>query len=175
LLSYLYWAFFRPPWTALGRLKAAPTTEVPMRRYVIALAIVVLSIGLDAKGPTIKLTITGPGLAAPIEIVEPAILEASNIFAGSFVGETVTSTPVITQPMYTVTFDLQPPQNKPVRTAYAVSVARDARSGALWLYLPGRGEAGYALNVGTILRDGQDGHWHRPSQAWAAAIGKNVP
>ena len=63
---------------------------------------------------------------------------------------------------------------RPVKPLYAVSVARDAR-GALWLYLPGRGEAGYSLNVGTILRDGQDGHWHRPPLSWAASIGKYIP
>ena len=145
------------------------------RRLLFVVSLLALSVGLQAKGPTVKLTLTGPGLAAPSEIVEPAILEASNIFAGSFVGETVTVTPAVTQPIYTLTFDLQPPQNKPVRTAYAVSVARDARTGGLWMYLPGRGEAGYALNVGTILRDGQDGHWHRPPHAWAAAIAKYVP
>ena len=110
------------------------------------------SIPLDAKGPTVKLTLTGPGLAAPIEIVEPAILEASNIFAGSFIGEAVTQAPPVNPPIYTVSFELQPPQNKPVRTAYAVSLARDERTGALWIYLPGRGEAGYVLNVGTIAK-----------------------
>lgn len=147
-----------------------------MRRcFFVALALVAGTVALGAKGSTVKLTVTGPGLRAPIEIVEPAILEASNIFAGSFIGETVTVAPHVTQPIYTVAFDLQPPQNKPVRTAYAVSVARDARTRALWMYLPGRGEAGYALNVGTILRDGQDGHWHRPPHAWAAAIARYVP
>lgn len=145
------------------------------RRLLLVLALLVFSVGLDAKGPTVKLTLTGPGLAAPIEILEPAILEASNIFAGSFVGEPMTVTPAIEPPIYTLTFDLQPPQSKPVRTAYAVSVARDARTGALWIYLPGRGDAGYALNVGTILRDGQDGHWHRPPQAWASGIAKYLP
>jgi hypothetical protein len=76
---------------------------------------------------------------------------------------------------YTVSFDVQPPQNRPVKTAYAVLVAHDVRTGALWLYLPGRGEAGYGLNVGTILRDGQDGHWHRPPAAWASALAKYLP
>ena len=75
-------------------------------------------------------------------------------------------------PTYSVSFAVQPPRQLPVKTAYAVSVARDARTGALWLYLPGPGEAGYRLNVGTILRDTQDGHWHRPPQAWADAITK---
>ena len=74
-------------------------------------------------------------------------------------------------------FDVQLPewQRAGVKTMYTVSVARDARTGALWLYLPGRGEPGYALNVGTILRDTQDGHWHRPSPAWASAIAKYLP
>jgi hypothetical protein len=146
-----------------------------MRTFAIVAIVALASIGLHAKGSTVKLTITGPGLRAPIEIVEPSILEASNVFAGSFVGETLTVTPAVKRRIYTVTFDLQPPQNKPVRTAYAVSVARDAKSGVLLLYLPGRGEAGYALNVGTILRDGQDGHWHRPSHAWASALAKYLP
>jgi hypothetical protein len=97
------------------------------------------------------------------------------VFAGSFIGETVNAAPQVKGPTYTVSFAVQPPQQLPVKTAYAVSVARDARTGALWLYLPGRGEAWYRLNVGTILRDRQDGHWHRPLQAWADAITKYVP
>ena len=147
-----------------------------MRRFCcFVLAFAAASVALEAKGPTVKLTLTGPGLAAPIAIVAPAILEASNIFAGSFIGEPVSEAPPVMQPIYTVSFDLQPPQNKPVRTAYAVLVARDARTGTLWMYLPGRGEAGYALNVGTILRDGQDGHWHRPPPAWASAVATYIP
>ncbi len=146
-----------------------------MRRFLVIAFALVASIGLDAKGETIKLTITGPGLAAPVEIVEPAILAGSNVFAGSFIGETVDTAPQVKVATYRVSFDVQPPQNRPVKTAYAVLVAHDARTGALWLYLPGRGEAGYGLNVGTILRDGQDGHWHRPPAAWASAIAKYLP
>ena len=97
------------------------------------------------------------------------------MFAGTFIGEAVDAAPPANEPIFTVSFDVQPPQNRPVKTAYAVSVARDARTGALWLYLPGRGEAGYRLNVGTIRRDGQDGHWHRPSPAWASALATYLP
>ena len=57
-----------------------------MRRFFVIAFALVASIGLDAKGATVKLTITGPGLTAPIEIVEPAILAGSNVFAGSFIG-----------------------------------------------------------------------------------------
>jgi len=146
-----------------------------MRRFLVIALTLLATIGLEAKGPTVKITITGRGLPAPIEIVEPAILAGSNVFEGSFIGETVDAAPQVKAPVYTVKFDVQPPQNGPVKTAYAALVARDARTGALWLYLPGRGEDGYGLNVGTILRDGQDGHWHRPSAAWASAIAKYLP
>ena len=147
-----------------------------MRRFLfVALALIAASIGLEAKGPTVKLTLTGPGIAAPIEIAEPDILAGSNVFAGTFIGETVLAAPQVKVARYTVSFSVQPPQNRPVKTAYAVSVARDVRTGALWLYLPGRGETGYGLNVGTILRDGQDGHWHRPPSAWASLLTKYLP
>ena len=148
-----------------------------MRRFVILVAFFVASAGLEAKGPTVKLTLTGPGLARPIEIVDPAILGGSNVYEGAFIGDTVAADPTVEAPRYTVSFDVQLPEwhRAGMKTMYTVSVARDARTGVLWLYLPGRGEAGYARNVGTILRDGQDGHWHRPSRAWATALAKYVP
>ena len=146
------------------------------RRLFLVLSLLAVSVGLDAKGPTVKLTLSGPGLAAPIDIVEPAILDGANVYAGSFIGETIAAAPRVTRPIYTVSFAVQTPEwmRQPARTMYTVQVTRDGKSGALLLYLPGRGEAGYALNVGTILRDGQDGHWHRPPLSWAAAIGKYI-
>ncbi|HEV8393350.1 MAG TPA: hypothetical protein VGQ37_03705 [Vicinamibacterales bacterium] len=149
-----------------------------MRRcFVIAFALLVTSIGLEAKGTTVKLTLTGPGLAAPVEIVEPSILNQSNVWGGSFIGETLDAEPPVKQPIYTVSFDVLPPErlHEPARTMYTVSLARDARSGALLLYLPGRGEPGYWLNVRSMLRDGQDGYWHRPPAAWASAVAKYLP
>jgi len=148
-----------------------------MRRFLIIAFALIASVALQAKGMTVKLTLSGPGLGAPVDIVEPALLEGSNVWEGSFIGETVATVPRVTQPLYTVSFTVRTPEwmRQPPRTMYTVQVARDARTGALWMYLPGRGEAGYALNVGTILRDGQDGHWHRPPHAWAAAVARYVP
>lgn len=148
-----------------------------MRTFIIALAIIASSIALQAKGTTAKLTLAGPGLAAPVEIVDPAILDRSNVWEGDFLGETLDAAPRIARPIYTLTFEVLPPEwmREPARPMYAVSLARDARSGALLLYLPGRGEAGYGLNAGTMLRDMRDGHWHRPSAAWAAALAKYLP
>ena len=148
-----------------------------MRRFCVIAFALLASIGLEAKGTTVKLTITGPGIAAPVEIVERGIVDQSNVWEGSFIGERLEAAPQVTLPLYTVTFDVQLPewQRAGVRRMYTVSVARDPRGGGLLLYLPGRGEPGYGLNVSTMLRDTQDGHWHRPPAAWASLVAKYLP
>jgi hypothetical protein len=148
-----------------------------MRRFFVIAFALVASIGLDAKGATVKLTITGPGLTAPVEIVERGIVDQSNVWEGSFIGEMLAAAPQVRPPLYTVTFDVQLPewQRAGVRRMYTVSLAREAGGGGLVVYLPGRGQAGYGLNVGTILRDTQDGHWHRPPAAWASLVAKYLP
>jgi hypothetical protein len=148
-----------------------------MRRFLVALVLIAACIGVEAKGTTVKLSLTGPGLAQPIEIVEPAILGGSNVWEGSFIGDTLAAAPPVKPRIYTLSFDVRLPEwmRQGVKTMYTVSLARDAKSGELLLYLPGRGEPGYPRNVGTMLRDGQDGHWHRASLAWATALAKYVP
>src|SRR5688572_23657806 len=98
-----------------------------MRRLVFfALALLAPSIGLEAKGTTVKLTLTGPGLAKPVEIVEPVILSGSNVWEGRFIGETLKAAPAGRGAVYSVAFDVQLPewQRAGVKTMYTVSVAR---------------------------------------------------
>ncbi|HWN86587.1 MAG TPA: hypothetical protein VNN99_15595 [Vicinamibacterales bacterium] len=97
---------------------------------MLAIALLVIAASVEAKGPTVKLTLTGPGLARAIEITEAGLLDGSNVWAGAFIGETAAAALVVNGPIYTVAFDVS---------------------------------------------DTQDGHWHRPSLAWAAAIAKYVP
>jgi hypothetical protein len=65
--------------------------------------------------------------------------------------------------------------NAGVQVKYVVLYVKDARTGQGFVYLPGRGEEGYWLNVGTILRDGQDGTWQVASPSWANAMNKYLP
>jgi len=148
-----------------------------MRRFFVIAFALLASIGLEAKGATVKLTLNGPGLAAPVEIVEPAILHGSNVWEGSFLGETLDAPPPGATATHTLTFEVQTPEwmRQAPRTMYTVLLARDAKSGGLLLYLPGRGEPGYRVNVSSMLRDTQDGHWHRPSASWAAALARYLP
>ena len=148
-----------------------------MRLAFIAAFVLMGTIVAGAKGTTVKLTLTGPGLGAPVEIVDPAVLALSNVWEGSFIGRTMAAAPQLKGPVYTVAFDVQLPewQRAGIKRMYTVRVARDARLGLLFLYLPGRGDDAYALNASTMLRDLQDGHWHRPSAAWATALAKYLP
>ena len=60
-----------------------------MHRFaVLAIALLVIAASVEAKGPTVKLTLTGSGLARAIEITEAGLLDGSNVWAGAFIGET---------------------------------------------------------------------------------------
>jgi hypothetical protein len=55
--------------------------------------------------------------------------------------------------------------------AYVVSYAFDAARGEGYVYLPGKDDAHYALNVGTIFRE-REGYWFRATEAWNRAAMK---
>ena len=44
-----------------------------------------------------------------------------------------------------------------------------------FVYLPGRGEEWYPLNVSTIFHDGQNGKWHHALANWSKAIVAALP
>ena len=129
---------------------------------------VALADGLDAKGPTTRLVISGPGLSQPVETTDPKAL--ANVWGGSFIAEPAPE-PDSALPRYLVTFYVQAPRETP-RAMYAVTYVRDPQSGRGFVYLPGRGEEGWAMNVRTILRDGQDGRWHRANREWSDALAR---
>lgn len=142
----------------------------------VVLALAALPISLLAKGPTVKLTISGAALPRAIEVTDATVLSRSNVYEGAFIGASAAA-PDSALPVYTVAFDVQLPEwmKAGVRTMYAVQVVKDPRSNELRLYLPGRGEPGYPLNVGTILRDGKDGHWRTAAAPWASRLTGYLP
>ena len=117
-----------------------------------------------AKGPAALMTISGPGLAKPVEITNSQVLEQYIPFMDDFFapGQNILAQPPKTDRFYQVSFYYNDDADRP-QLRYAFQYA-PGDPGAI--YLPGRGEPGYTLNVGTILRDGKDGHWIRASQSW---------
>lgn len=131
--------------------------------------LVMLAVSTDAPEikSTTKLTIFADGRGL-IEITAPEVLSLSHVFAGQFIGAPAES-PDSNFTRFTVVFDIQT-MGGVKHGAYAVQYVFDDSTGEAFVYLPGRGDASFRSNISTIIRDGQDGRWHRASAEWAAAI-----
>ena len=116
---------------------------------------------------TTKLTIVADGLGL-IEITAPEVLALSHVFAGQFIGAPAES-PDSNLARRAVIFDIQTLDGVK-HGAYAVQFVFDDSTGEAFVYLPGRGDVSFRRNASTIIRDGQDGRWHRASADWAASI-----
>jgi hypothetical protein len=116
---------------------------------------------------TTKLTIIAEGRSL-LEITAPEVLRLSNVYAGQFIGD-VTESPDPKLARHNVIFDVQT-RDGVKHGAYAVQFAFDDSTGEAFVYLPGRGEPSWRSNVSTIIRDGQDGRWHRASADWATLL-----
>ena len=120
-----------------------------------------------AKGPTRRLEVSGGGRIAPLQITAAAALV--NVWSEDFLDE-FSPAPASDLPRYRVAFYVLPPHESVERVMYVVYYVRDPESQAGFVYLPGRGEEGYRLNVTTILRPEHDGRWHRRARRWHRAF-----
>ena len=136
---------------------------------IVSLAALVMLVA-SANAPEIKSTtrLTIIKAAGLVEITAPEVLALSHVFAGTFIGEP-TPAPDSVFARHTVVFDIQTQQGVK-HGAYSVQFVFDDSTGEAFVYLPGRGEPAYRSNISTIIRDGQDGRWHRASVDWTAAL-----
>jgi hypothetical protein len=131
-----------------------------------------VGVSVAAKGTTVKLVISGSTLAAPLEIGGKDVL-----FANPWGDQFVQAWKSIPAPpgdrhRYEVGFYEQLP-NRDIKMMYVVEYVPSPH-GRGAIHLPGRGEKHYRLNVGTILRDGQDGQWFPASDEWERLVGSRV-
>ena len=144
-----------------------------MRTSFVTLAAITLMAALtsaaDIKDTTrIQISVDG---AVAREVTDSRVLRLSNVFAGTFINGPADVPNTLRR--YTIAFDIQS-RDGVKAAAYVVHYGIDG-SGQAYIYLPGRGEPSYSRNVSTILRDGQDGRWHRASAEWSAAIEPYLP
>ncbi len=127
----------------------------------------------SAKAPTVKIIISGGGLAKAIEITDPRILELSHVWGGNFLDTSrgLAKDPARELPRYEVSFYVDLGNNgvRDVRKKYVAYYCPDAGNGQGTIYLPGKGETWYRLNASSILR-GQEGKWSYASPAWEALV-----
>jgi hypothetical protein len=126
---------------------------------------------LSAKGPTVKLTVSGGGLPSAIEVTTPAAL--AHVWSDHFIGSSAPQ-PRVELPRYQVAFHVLPNGQRVPKVMYVVTYVQDPDSGEAFVYLPGRGEEHSRLNASTILRSGA-GRWHRAVPKWADAVNESLP
>ena len=152
--------------------------NIPALGLIIVLAIAPSM--LLGKGVTSKITIEGPDLAQPIEITEPKILANFNVWSGpgtssSELGSSVNVPSFIidwsqgprTQPplavqRYQVTFYSKEPSERPIYVVYYTVIPGSERG---YVYLPGKSDQWWSLNVGSIVR-GVEGKWFSAWSTW---------
>ena len=153
-------------------------------KKALAIALVMLSSAapskLLAKGATTKVVIEGPDLSKPIEITDRKVLANFNVWAGpgtfsnkpgfnanapSFVIDW-SQGPIADVPKalskYQVSFYSEPRGERLIYVVY-YAVARSSELG--YVYLPGKSEEWWRLNVTSILR-GVEGNWFRAWGTW---------
>lgn len=167
-----------------------------MRRIVITcLSVLLLIASLSAKGPTTRIVITDTARGSVSEITDRAVLDQFHVWAGrgTYSGPPDQSSEgtegfiidwragiVDQRPgqlrRYELRFyvapkrSLAPLQSAPgEELAYVVLYEHDQSTGQGYVYLPGRSDEHFGLNVRSIHRR-LEGHWLRASKAWQSAF-----
>ena len=159
------------------------------RRWSVGLALVLsLSLPLAAKGPTVRIEIAGLGLAGPVQVTSPALVEQFQVWAGPGTSVNGQESPegfiidwatggaagrAAGLPRYRVSFFTKSAnrrlESQPEHQAYCVWYAPDFDSGRGYVYLPGKGDEAFLLTAGTIVR-GREALWFRATEAWNQAV-----
>ena len=146
------------------------------RALVVSLTLaVLLSTSLIAKGVTKRITVRDVATGTTIELTD---VERFNVWEGGdgFIINWSAGT-VHQRPQglrhYEVRFYVLRPRATTESLAYVVRYEYDPASQRGFVYLPGRADDHYHLNVGSIHR-GVEGQWFNASREWQKTIGPAV-
>ena len=150
------------------------------RAFCILLFLCLLSGPVTAKGVLTRITIQKDALTAPVEIRDNEILRRFTPWAGpgawsegieqtqGFIidwGSGILATVPERRELFEVRFYVKHDPERPEELGYLISYAYDPNADQDAIYLPGRHDAGYAVNVASIFR-GIEGNWFRPTSEW---------
>ena len=155
---------------------------IPMLSLMLGAGFAVI---LSAKSEIAKMTITGSELPKPVEITDKSILAAFDIWSGpgNFKIENGVRTPIVNDgsilwslgavpeppkglPHYQVSFYERSPEE---RLMYVLKYLYDPSEKKGYVYLPGKGEKSYEVNVHSIYR-GVEGQWFRASDGFCSTV-----
>jgi hypothetical protein len=159
-----------------------------MRSLIVACFAALLVVPLHAKGLTTRIVITDNTSGAKSEITDRSLLDQFNVWAGrgTYVtrqGQRTEGTNgfIIDWPAgiaesrpanlrrYEVRFYVADRRTSVEKLAYVVFYEHDKASGKGYVYLPGRSDEHFGLNVGSIHRR-VEGNWLHASGAWLRAV-----
>lgn len=123
-----------------------------------------------AKGQTVKLAVSGPGIPQTIEITEREAI-APSVWGNAFfdVAKGPLAAPDAALPRYVVKFYVQPPQGGAVEMKYALYLVLDTATERALVYLPAPSDELYRLNT-AMRRNGQEGKWYAAAEKWGRAV-----
>lgn len=132
---------------------------------------------VEAKTAPDKIAITGPGLSRQVELTDPAALAGFSPWSRGFIAwdRGLASQPADTGPSYTATFYLDKGDGQ-LSPIYVLTYRPEPSNQRGEIYLPGPGDDGYRLNIGTIITGSSDhwnpnGKWQYATNAWVVAVG----
>lgn len=142
-----------------------------MKRILLVVTAVMAPTFLVAKGPMVKIVISG--LASPLEISDPAISKF-NPYAGPRSGFIINWSDIVTAPSenlprYDVGFYVYDSEKASPYLAYVAKYVFDPSTSSGYVYLAGPSDPQYQLNhmrYGHVL----DGHWFRANSEWQSFI-----
>lgn len=150
-----------------------------MRRIVaVGNVLFLLLVGTFAfgKANTSRITVQGDTLTSPIEITDARVLAQYRVWSGPQTSSNEQQSLIVdwTKPVsepppklrrYDVCFYIN--EGTTSRLVYSVTYAYDSASGSGYVYIPGRSDSRWKLNVRTIWH-GTEGTWFRSWSAWDA-------
>jgi len=127
-----------------------------------------------AKGATVQLTITGPGIEAPIHSHDESVISAS-VWGGGFADwDTGPIDGALAQRSdYQIYFWVQLPRG-PIQMKYMIQYRWDSTSDRAVVCLPGERDPWYYVNVSSIIR-GNEGGCFYAEEKWGNAIHGILP
>jgi hypothetical protein len=150
------------------------------RAFIALLLLCGLSGPLEAKGQLTRIIIQREAGTTPVEIRDGEVLRRFNPWGGlgawsegieqtnGFIvdwNSGATAGPSNSRELYDLRFYAKRSDSQREQLVYSVTYAYEPEKGQDAVYLPGKDDARYAVNVRSIFR-GVEGRWYRPTFDW---------
>ena len=136
---------------------------------LLAIASVFATEATEAKGMTIELSITGPGLKVPLHSSDKLLTSANVWLGGIFDTQSPSIDTMVNESLdYRVHFWMQLPQGN-IQMKYVVWYRWDNEANRAIVCLPGQRDPWYNVNVYSIIR-GYEGSCQDAEEKWGRAV-----